>query len=63
MNLTDEKLVTNEEALTMVEHAISYLSTRGYPDDSILLAIGTLYEAHKAVGPLGQVPSWEQEKV
>jgi rubredoxin len=52
--------VTNEDALTMLEHAIDYLGTRGYPDDGIMLAIGTLYEAHKAVGPLGQIPSWER---
>ena len=46
--------MTNERAFEMVEHAIDYLSTRGYPDDSILLAINMLYEVHKAIGPLGQ---------
>jgi hypothetical protein len=51
--------VTNEEAFTMVEHAIDYLGTRGYPDDGILLAVCTLRDAHKAIGPYGQIPPWE----
>jgi hypothetical protein len=61
-----ETPMTNEKALTMVEHAIDYLS--GFfgnwyyntDDDAVLLAIGTLHEAHKAIGPLGQIPSWEE---
>ena len=41
--------MTELDALTTIEHAIDYLATRGYPDDGILMAIGTLYEAHKAI--------------
>ena len=51
--------VSNEECYTILEHAIDYLETLGYPDDSILAAVQTLREAHKAIGPLGQIPSWE----
>ncbi len=57
--------MTNERALTMVEHAIQYLS--GFfgnlyyvsDDPCVSLALATLYEAHKAIGPMGQIPSWE----
>ena len=51
--------MTNEDALMIIEHAIDYLSTRGYPDDGILIAVGILIETHKAIGSYGQTPSWE----
>ena len=57
----ETQTVSNEEAYAIVEHAIDYLSTRGYPCDAILAAIDTLHEAHKAIGPLGQIPSWEEK--
>jgi hypothetical protein len=55
----------NERALTMLEHAIDSLI-----DDRedfwyklsprvLDLAINTLREAHKAIGPLGQIPKFE----
>jgi hypothetical protein len=61
--MTQGKLerITNEEALTMVEHAIDYLGTRGYPDDGIMLAIGTLFEARKAIGPMGHPLKMNQD--
>lgn len=58
--------MTNESALTMVEHAIEHLrqSDAYWHNEDYLpteRAINTLFEAHKAVGPLGQIPSWEQD--
>ena len=50
----------NEEVLVMVEHAIDYLADVNYPDDSTA-AIKTLYAAHRAVGPLGEIPYWESQ--
>lgn len=55
---------SNEDILTTLEHAIDYLSGFGARyymsnDSSVSLAIEMLYEAHKAVGPTGQIPSWE----
>lgn len=55
----------NERALTMLEHAIdSLIDDREdfwYKLSPSVLdwAIVTLREAHKAIGPLGQIPSWE----
>jgi hypothetical protein len=57
--------MTNEQVLTMLENAIDHLL---YSDEywhnedylAIERAMTTLREAHKAVGPLGQVPSWER---
>ena len=54
----------NEQAFTILEHAIAYLSTHGYLDTSgdaeAIATLYTLYEAHKAIGPRGQIPSWER---
>lgn len=45
--------MTNEETFTALEHAIAYLGDRDR------FAVSILVEAHKAIGPMGQVPSWE----
>lgn len=47
--------MTNEEALTTVEHAISYLLEAGYTHQEINEACDYLYAAHKAVGPCGEI--------
>jgi hypothetical protein len=61
----DDMPTTNEDAFLMLEHAIEYLinsdeywQDAGYLD--VERALTTLREAHKAIGPLGQTPSWEQ---
>jgi hypothetical protein len=59
--------MTNEQAFTMIEHAIVHLKqSDAYWDNEEYLpterAINTLYEAHKAIGVLGQIPSWETEQ-
>jgi hypothetical protein len=56
--------VSNEDAATMIEHAIDYLSGFGaryysVNDKAVSLALQTLHEAHKAIGPLGQIPTWD----
>ncbi len=45
--------LNNETAFMLIEHAIGHL------DASDTDAIAILTEAYKAIGPLGQIPSWE----
>ncbi len=49
------KTLNNETAFMMIEHAIGHLNA------SDTDAIAILTEAYKAIGPLGQIPSWESE--
>jgi len=54
----------NETVSTMLEHAIEHERQSSWYWDNVYYlfserAINTLLEAHKAVGPLGQIPSWE----
>jgi hypothetical protein len=46
----------SELSLTLIEHAIEHLP------DSDTSAVSVLLEAYKAIGPLGQTPSWERSK-
>lgn len=57
--------MTNEQAFTMLEHAVEYIKNE-YPWTNergqylvFNQTVNTLVEAHKAIGPLGQIPSWE----
>jgi hypothetical protein len=57
--------MTNEQALTLLEHAEyhllkddDYWREDGYT--AVEQALVTIREAWKAVGPLGQIPSWER---
>jgi hypothetical protein len=54
--------MTNEQALTTIEHAISYLLTSNQTHAEINDACDILYAGHKAIGPLGEIPSWEPIK-
>lgn len=47
------KPLNNETAFMLIEHAVGHLSV----NDTEAIAI--LTEAYKAIGPLGQIPSWE----
>ena len=53
--------MTNEWALVMIEHAIEHvrLQTNADNGNDQFDANSILIEAHKAVGPYGQIPSWE----
>jgi hypothetical protein len=52
--------LTNEQALTSLEHAIEYvrLSTNADNGNDQFDAAHILIEAHQAIGPCGQIPSW-----
>jgi len=49
----------NETALTMLEHAIDYLEQLP-ADNCNALAVVTLNQSWLSIGPLGQIPSWEE---
>ena len=53
--------MTNEDAYEAIEHAIEYVERNTNADNGndCFDAVHLLIEAHKAVGPLGQIPSWE----
>jgi hypothetical protein len=59
--------MSNEQALTIIEHAINHLKLSDaywHNEDylGIERAITILHEAHKSIGPLGQIPSWERNE-
>jgi hypothetical protein len=61
MTPADQPL-TNEDACTVLEHASKHIleATNADNGNDQFDAAHILIEAHKAVGPWGQIPSWEQ---
>ena len=49
------KMNTNEAALTILEHSISYLLISSASHSEINDACDILYAAHKSIGPCGEI--------
>lgn len=54
------KEATNEQVLTLLEHAIAHneAATNADNGNDRFDACHILIEAHQAIGPCGQIPSW-----